>query len=154
MIVEAQVTLHGSKAAVWSVITDIAHGAELIRGIERIEIVHTPGQGLVGLRWRETRLLFGKAATVEKWITAATEHEGYTTRAESDGFAFLTTLGITEGADGLVLTSAHESQPQTFLARVQMIPMGLFFRGVIRKAILEDLNDLKAAVEGTTRFPG
>jgi hypothetical protein len=27
------------------------------------------------------------------------------------------------------------------------IPMGLFFKGVARKALLQDLNDIKAAVE-------
>ena len=66
MLVEAQVTIHGSKAAIWAAITNIENAADIIGGIENIEIVEKPANGLVGLRWRETRLLFGKPATVEK----------------------------------------------------------------------------------------
>jgi hypothetical protein len=69
MIVAAKVTIKGSKAAIWAAVTDIEGAAESIRGIERIEIVEKPKIGLVGLKWRETRVLFGKPATAEKWIS-------------------------------------------------------------------------------------
>lgn len=146
MVVEAQVTVNGSRAAVWAAITDIENAAQIISGIENVEIVEKPANGLVGLRWRETRMLFGKPATVEKWITDAAENERYRTRAESDGFVFLTTMSMSEGSDGITLTSAHASEPQGIAARLKSLPMGLF-KGVIRKAILQDLNDIKSAVE-------
>lgn len=146
MIVEAQVIINGSKAAVWAAITNIANAAQLISGIEAIEVVEKPANGLVGLRWRETRMLFGKPATVEKWITEAAENEFYNTRAEDGGFVFLTTNRIAESNGGITLTSAHETKPQGILARVQSIPMGLF-KGVVKKALLQDLNDIKSAVE-------
>ena len=69
MIVEAQVTINGSKEAVWAAITDIENAAAIISGIKKIEILEKPASGLVGLRWRETRILFGDSATVEKWIS-------------------------------------------------------------------------------------
>jgi hypothetical protein len=147
MLVEAQVTITGSRAAIWAAITDIENAAGIIRGIEKIEVVEKPAAGLVGLRWRETRILFGKPATVEKSITAAAENEFYTTRAESDGFVFLTTFRVSEGTGGLTLTSSHDSMPQTLGTKVMSIPMGLFFKGVVRKAVLQDLNDIKSAVE-------
>jgi hypothetical protein len=148
MLVEAQVTINASKAAVWAAITDIENAAKIIRGIEKIEVVEKPATGLVGLRWRETRILFGKPATVEKWITEAVENEFYKTRAEDGGFVFITTMRISSGSNGgLTLTSSHDTQPQTIVARFMSIPMRLFFKGVIRKAALQDLNDIKAAVE-------
>jgi hypothetical protein len=147
MLVEAQVTINGSRAAIWAAITDIENAAALMRGIEKIEILERPATGLVGLRWRETRMLFGKPATAEKWITEAAEHEFYTTRAESDGFIFLSTIGISERGGGATLTSTHDSRPQTVVARLMSIPMRLFFKGVARKAILQDLGDIKSAVE-------
>ncbi len=101
---------------------------------------------MVGSRWRETRVLFGKPATVEKWITDAAENEFYETKAESDGFVFLTTKSISERSGGVTLTEAHESKPQTIGAKLS-IPMMFLFRGVIRKALLQDLNDIRAAVE-------
>ena len=148
MIVEAQVTINGSKAAIWAAITNIENASEHISGIENIEVLEKPANGLVGLRWRETRMLFGKPATAEKWITDAAENEFYKTRAEDGGFVFLTTKRILEGSGGMTLTESHESKPQGIVARLMSIPMVLFFKGVIRKALLQDLNDIKAKVEG------
>ena len=148
MIVEVQVTINGSKAAVWAVITNIEHASEIISGIEKIEVIEKPANGLVGLRWRETRMLFGKPATVEKWITDAGENAFYKTRAESDGFVFLSTTSISESSGGsIILTSSHDSQPQSFVKRLLSIPMGLLFKGVAKKALQQDLNDIKSAVE-------
>jgi hypothetical protein len=147
MIVEAQVTIIGSKAAIWAAITNIEHASEIISGIENIEILEKPANGLVGLRWRETRMLFGKPATAEKWITDAAENEFYKTRAESDGFVFISTTSIAESSGGFAVTSSHDSQPQGIVARLLSIPMGLLFKGVSKKALLQDLNDIKSAVE-------
>ncbi len=146
MIVEASVTMKGSRAAAWAAITDIENAAAALSGVERIDIVEKPLAGIVGLRWRETRILFGEPATVEKKITDAVENEFYRTKAESDGFLFLTTMRLSESADGITVTSAHETKPQGLLASLKALPM-VFFKGVVKKAILQDLNDLKAVVE-------
>jgi len=147
MIVEAQVTINGSRAATWAAITNIEKASEIVSGIKNIEVVEKPTNGLVGLRWRETRMLFGKPATVEKWITDVAENEFYKTKAEDGGFVFLTTNRISESSGSITLTSSHESQPQGVVAKLMSISMGLFFKGVIKKAVLEDLNDIKSAVE-------
>lgn len=147
MLVETQVTINGSRSAIWTAITNIEHAAETVSGIEKIEVLEKPANGLVGLKWRETRMLFGKPATADKWITDAVENEFYKTRAEDQGFVFLSTMSISEGGGGMTLTSSHDSQPQTMAARIMSIPMGLLFKGVARKALLQDLNDIKTAVE-------
>jgi hypothetical protein len=147
MLVEAQVTINGSKAAIWAEITDIENAAKTISGIEKIEVLEKPASGLVGLKWRETRMLFGKPAAVEKWITDAAENEFYKTRAESDGFIFLSTISISEGSGGTTLTSSHDSQPQGIVTRLLSVPMGILFKGVAKRALLQDLNDIKSAVE-------
>jgi hypothetical protein len=147
MIVEVQVTINGTKEAIWAAITNIENASETIRGIENIEVLEKPASGLVGLKWRETRMLFGKPATADKWITDAAENVFYKTRAESDGFVFLSTISISESSGGVTLTSVHDSKPQGVVARVLSIPMGLLFKGVARKALLQDLNDIKSAVE-------
>ena len=147
MIVEAQVTINGSKAAVWAAITDIENAAKIISGITKIEVLEKPSSGVVGLRWRETRMLFGKPAAVEKWITDAAENQFYKTKAEDGGFEFLTTKRISESNGGMTLSESHESRPQTFGAKLSSIPMRLLFKGVVRKYVLQDLNDIRAAVE-------
>lgn len=148
MTVEASITINATKAAVWAATTDIPNLAHFLSGVEKIELVSRPASGLVGLKWKETRILFGKPATVQKWITEAKENESYTTRAEQDGFVFITTNRVS-GSDGnVLLTGIHETQPQGFAAKLKSLPM-IFFKGVIKKAILRDLNDIKAGVEST-----
>jgi hypothetical protein len=147
MIVEAQVTINGSKAAIWAAISNIEKASETISGIKNIEILEKPASGLVGLKWRETRIFFGKPATAEKWITDAAANEFYKTKAEGDGFVYLCTKSISESNDGTTLTESHEFNPQSFVAKLMSIPMRIAFKGVARKAILQDLNDIKAAVE-------
>jgi hypothetical protein len=138
MIVETQVAINGSKAAIWAAITNIENASEIISGIENIEVLERPANGLVGLRWRETRMLFGKPATAEKWITDAAENEFYKTRAEDNGFVFLSTMSISESSSGIMLTSSHVSEPQGIAAKLMSIPMGLFFKGVAKKALMQD----------------
>ena len=147
MIVEAQVTINGSKAAIWAAITNIENASETISGIKNIEVLEKSANGLIGLKWRETRILFGKPATVEKWITDAAENEFYKTRAEEDGFVFLTTKSISESNGGMTLAESHESKPQSIVAKLMSVPMLFLFKGVVKKALLQDLNDIKSAVE-------
>jgi DNA primase len=92
-------------------------------------------------------MLFGKPATAEKWITDAAENEFYQTRAEDGGFVFVSTTSIAETSGGVTLTSVHDSQPQGIVAKLMSIPMSVFFKGVAQRALQQDLNDIKAAVE-------
>ena len=147
MLVEVQVSIQAPKEAIWAIASDIEHAADILGGVDKVEILEKPAKGLVGLKWRETRMLFGKPASADKWITQAVDHEFYSTRAESDGFVFLSTLRISERDGAPVLTSIHDSQPQDFKTRLMAIPMRLFFKGVAKKALLQDLNDIKAAAE-------
>ncbi len=147
MTVTAHVTINASKSAVWKAITDIPNAAGIIRGIQKVEILDEPSAGLVGLKWRETRMYFDKPAAIDKWITEAVENSYYKTWAEMDGFIFLTTMTITESGSGILLESAHETRSEGIVAKIKSMPMFLF-KGVLRKAIQQDLDDIKKAVEG------
>lgn len=146
MTVEAQITINKNKTDVWTAITIISNAADIIRGVEKIEILNEPASGFVGLKWRETRIYFGKPSVIDKWITDALENKFYKTRAEMDGFIFLTSMTISESGDNVILTSSHETKSQSFIAKIKSLPM-IFFKGMLKKAILQDLNDIKTAVE-------
>jgi len=126
MTVEAHITINASKAEVWAATTDVARFTKVLSGVEQIEIVERPTAGLVGLKWKETRILFGKEATVEKWVTEAKENEHYTTRAEQasssrasgNGFVFITTNRISGNDGSVTLTGIHETEPQGFAAKL------------------------------------
>ncbi len=147
MIVTAHITINASKPTVWKAITDIRNAAGIIQGIQKVEILNEPARGLVGLKWRETRMYFDKPAAIDKWITEAVENSYYKTWAEMDGFIFLTTMTITESGSGILLESAHETRSEGIVAKIKSLPMVLF-KGVLRKAIQQDLDDIKKAVEG------
>lgn len=146
MIVEEQIIINKNKTAVWAAITDIRYSAKIISGIEKIEILQEPENGLVGLKWRETRMYFGKSSAIDKCIIDAVENEFYETKAEMDGFIFLTTMTVSGSDDNVILTGSHETKSQGIIAKIKSLPM-IFFRGMLKKAILKDLNDIKAAVE-------
>jgi carbon monoxide dehydrogenase subunit G len=147
MTIEVQVTINGPGEAVWEVITDIENATETISGIEQVEVLEKPENGLIGLKWRETRKLFGKTATEEMWITDAAANEFYKTRAESHGCVYITTMSISGSNGGSSLTMSHQINPQALIAKLMSPLMGFIFNRVIRKVILQDLNDIKAAVE-------
>jgi polyketide cyclase/dehydrase/lipid transport protein len=147
MIIEVQLTIDKPKEAIWARITNFENAAETIESIQKIEILERPANGLIGLKWRETRTLFGKTATEVMWITDASENEFYQTRAESHGFVYLNTVNISEQGDASVLSMEHVSKPQSFMAKLMSLPMGLMFKGVFKKAMLQDLKDIKIKIE-------
>lgn len=106
-----------------------------------------PEDGLVGLKWVETRTLFGKQATETMWITDAVENDHYQTRAESHGAIYTTVLSLAEEGDQTRLTMSFDGEPQTFTAKVMLAATGRFFRNATEKALVQDLEDIKAVVE-------
>jgi uncharacterized membrane protein len=147
MVLKAQVTIQGSKEKIWQLITDIEGSPNTINGIEKIEILEKPKDGLVGLKWRETRTLFGKTATEIMWITEAIKNESYKTRAESHGAVYITNFTISERDGEAILAMGFNATPQSFGAKILSATMGFLFKKATKKALMQDLNDIKAAVE-------
>ncbi|NQU49100.1 MAG: SRPBCC family protein [Planctomycetes bacterium] len=147
MIVEVQVTVSSPKESIWKVVTDKENVSKVITGIEKVEILERPESGLVGLKWRETRKIFGKEATEDMWVTEVVENELLKFRAESHGSIFQSTIHIAEQNGACSLTMTHESEPQSLMAKLISIPMSLAFKGMMKKVMLKDLNDIKQAIE-------
>ena len=91
--------------------------------------------------------MFGKTASEVMWITDVVENEFYTVGAESHGCIYLSTMSVSERDGSTVLTMTHESRPQGFLAKLMFVATGFLVRKAMMKVILQDLNDIKAAVE-------
>jgi hypothetical protein len=148
MKTEATITINRNSSVVWNAITDIKNASQIISGIEKVEILEEPDNGLVGLKWSETRMYFGKPSAIDKWITEAVEMKYYKTRAEMEGFIFNTTFSIEEIGDTIQLRSSHETLSLGILAKIKSLPM-IFFKGMLKKAILKDLMDIKTTIENT-----
>jgi len=147
MNVEVQVEINGTKENVWKVITDIENSTNTIRGIEKIEVLEKPADGIVGLKWRETRTMFGRTATEVMWITDAVENQYYKTRAESHGAVYVTTLKIMDAGENVRLSMNFEGKPQTFGAKIMSALTSGMAKKATQEALMQDLMDIKARVE-------
>ena len=149
MHMNVEVPVEASKQEIWRLITDIENAPSRISGIEELEVLESPADGLVGLKWRETRQFGGKTATETMWVTEAVEDSHYRTEAQSHGSVYRSRMYITDNGDGTRLGMDFDCEPQTFGAKVMWAVFGFLFRGATRKALLQDLNDIKAAAEGS-----
>ena len=148
MNVSESIEIAKPKELVWTAITDIDNCEQFISAIERIEVLERPVSGLVGLKWRETRIMFGKEATEVMWITDSQPREFYNTQAESHGSIYKTTLLLEGKGDITTLTMTFRGEAQTFLAKILSACMGRFIRPSMEKALRQDLEDIKRYVEG------
>lgn len=141
--------------AVWRVVSDIEHAANTVKAIEKVEMLdHAKGPSLVGLRWRETRTMFGKTATEVMWVTDARDGSHYETRAESHGSVYRTRVALDARGGGTRLSMTFEGQPTTLGAKLVWGLTGFLFKGATRKALSRDLVDIKAAVEAKAQMAG
>jgi carbon monoxide dehydrogenase subunit G len=147
MNVEVAVEIEASKEVVWSAITDIENSAKMISGIENVEILNMPGSGVVGLKWIETRKMFGKEATETMWITESVENQHYQTRAESHGAVYVSSLSLQEQGPNTKLIMSFDAQAQSLLAKVMSFCTGFLVKGSMRKMIMKDLQDIKNYTE-------
>ena len=149
MHVQADVMVKAPRETVWAVVSDIPNAASTIKGIEKVEVLEQPkGEGIVGLKWRETRTMFGKQATETMWITDASAPSFYETRAENSGAIYTTRIALQDAGAGVTrLSMDFGAEPRTFGARILGAVFGALMKGSMRKAILKDLEDIKAAAE-------
>ena len=148
MNIQEQISIKASKEQVWKVITDIDRAAERISGIQEIEVLERPTQGIIGLKWKETRTMFGKTATEVMWITEAEENAYYQTRAENHGAIYTSRLSIAEEQEGnSVLTMSFGAETPGLFAKIMSATLGQLFKGATVKAVRQDLADIKATVE-------
>ena len=147
MNLSVDIEINKPKEVVWSAITDIENCADMISGIIAVEILNQPTDGVVGLKWKETRLMFGKEATETMWITDAEENRYYCTRAESHGSIYITKLSLIESGDLTTLTMAFSAEAESFLVKIISACMSVFIKPSMKKLLQKDLEDIKAFVE-------
>ena len=147
MKLNVSIPINTEKEKIWQAITDIENAKDRISAIEDIQVHHQPDEGLIGLKWTETRVLFGKSATETMWITEAEENHYYKTRAESHGSVYQSTMRIKEDTGGNHLIMEFDAHPQTVLAKILSFVLGPMMKNATKKALLQDLKDIKYNLE-------
>jgi uncharacterized membrane protein len=147
MRISVSVGIDAPRRVVWSLVTDIENAAASLSGVESVEVLERPERGLIGLKWRETRKFLGTSATETMWVTAAEEGAWYATEARSHGSIFQTVLRLDEAAGGTRLEMEFSARATTFAARMLSLLFGPFVGRSVRRALVRDLQDLRAAAE-------
>lgn len=147
MNIAVDIEIEKPKEIIWSAITDIENCRNMISGIIDLSILSQPTEGIVGLKWRETRLMFGKEADEIMWITESVENEYYMTRAESHGSVYITKLSLTQTENNSILTMSFSGVAQTMTSKILSTCMAIFIKGSLKKALRNDLEDIKRHVE-------
>ena len=148
MNTQAEVLIDAPREKVWKVISDIENSVSIISGIEKITVLERSENGLVGLKWEEERTMFGQTATEVMWITEAEENSFYKTRAERPNVVYISTLALEEVSGKTRLTMKFEAEISSLGTRILSAVTGVFFKKATQNAIQQDLEDIKAAVEG------
>jgi len=147
MLIKEDISINAPVVKVWERITDIENSPQFISGINKVEILDKPSNGLKGLKWEETRTMFGKTATEIMWITDYAENKFYKTMAEGPGVRYISTLTVSNQKDKTYLAMEFETEISSMATRIISGIMGIFFNKATKKAIRQDLLDIKASVE-------
>lgn len=148
MKVSVDIDIAQSSNTVWTAITDIEHYSDVITSIIDLEILNQPESSLIGLKWKETRKMFGKEATETMWITDAAENQYYCTRAENHGAVYITRLSLTESEEATTLTMTFSAEAATIGLKIISAIMSVFVKKMMKNALQTDLEDIKKYVEG------
>ena len=147
MKIECQIDIKAPIEKVFEAFSDLSQLEKRVAGIQSIEVLQGPAKMAVGTKWRELRVMFGKEATEEMWVTGLTKNKGYTVEAESHGTKYHSEYFFTEGPKGVNVKLIFQGTAVSFAAKVMSV-LFFLFKGATVKALQQDMNDLKKVLEG------
>ncbi|MEQ3515657.1 SRPBCC family protein [Pseudoalteromonas sp. BZB3] len=146
MNVQQSIIIPAKKEQVWRVISDIRHAHQHISAIKSLVIIEQPKEGLKGLKWQETRAIFGKDAAETMWITESQTNVFYKTKAQNHGCDYYSEMKIVEGKNQCELIMGFTGVPQSLFAKIMAKLMSRFMTEQLKKTMQADLKDIKSAV--------
>jgi carbon monoxide dehydrogenase subunit G len=138
--------INAPPEAVFVACSDFANAAGRVRGITNVELL-TPGPVGVGTKFKETRLMFKREATETMEVTAFDPPRRYEVGAHSCGMDFRSEFRFTPDGAGTRVDVTMVGTARTLFARL-MSPLAGLMAGTMKKCVRDDLNDIKAHVEG------
>lgn len=131
---------------VFDVYSDLRRAPERASGIKSLEVL-TEGPVGVGTKFRETRVLFGREATEQMEITEFRRNEMYAVECTSCGTHYRSEFEFRPEGGATLVAMSFDGRPVTKTARILGLVMGALMKGACRRAMEQDLNDLKKAAE-------
>jgi carbon monoxide dehydrogenase subunit G len=136
------------QAMVFEYVTDLRRAPERISGITRMEVL-TEGPIRAGTRFKETRMMFKRECTEEMEVTAFDPPRRYALGCDSCGCRYHSEFLITPNGNGTDVKMSFDAKPLSLFAKIMSVVMRPMMKSCER-AIAQDLDDLKAAIESDT----
>jgi hypothetical protein len=144
--IQDSISIDADRKRVFEVFSNLDNAAANINAITRVEVLAGPAQLNLGTKWRETRMMFGREATEEMWVTGYERDVSYVAEAESRGTHYRSEYRFAPEGSGTRVDMTFERTPLSFGARLAGI-LGVLFAGAAKKALHQDLVDLKRVCE-------
>ncbi len=145
--VTVSTTINAPQSRVFEVFTDLRAAAGRLSGLKSLEVL-TDGPIGLGTRFRETRVFMGKDATETMEITSFSPPNAYEVTANSHGCAYHSILTFTPNSPtSTTAAMTFSATPNTLPAKLMSALMGWMVKGACRKAMQQDFDDLKRAIE-------
>jgi hypothetical protein len=137
------------------VVTDIENAAKHIPAITSIEMLDGPRSGK-GMRWRESRMMFGRTATetmeIVEWKPPFSHASGgmYVATATNHGTFYRSEVRVAPSGTGSRVTFTFEATGRTIIARIMAAFMMPMMHRAVVTALSADLRAIKAHCERLT----
>ncbi|WP_062318187.1 SRPBCC family protein [Demequina maris] len=147
--VRAEKEIAAAVERVWDVITDLDYAAEVIPAIVSLERLEGEGYA-VGVRWRETRKMWGREETEEMEVVEVDAPRSTAIHAESRGTEYRTVYSLEEvdGGTRLVCDFSAETPSPGPAQRLGWFLFGKAGMKATQRALAQDLEHIAAAAEG------
>lgn len=139
------------REVVFDVFSDFRSVAERVSGVTRCEVL-TEGPIRAGTLYRETREFGGREATEEMEITEFRRPLSYRVEGESCGSRWVCDMRFEPRGSATEVTMEFVTRPAS-LKGIVMAPVALLMRGMVRRCIQTDLDELKRFIEDGARAP-
>ncbi len=149
MRITVQLKIDAPPDVAFALVADIPGWPRVISGVQSVDML-TPGPVAVGTRFRETRVMFGRQATEEMTVAEIEAPLRLIFTAFNHGTAYRAEHLFEAHGGGTKLVLAFEGRPATLLARL-LTPLGLLFRGTVKRQLEADLADLAREAERRAR---
>ena len=144
MQLNASRTIHAPVERVFDTIAHIENFSKAVPHIVKVEFLSETRAG-VGTRFRETRIMRGKEASTELEVTEYVENDRVRIVADTHGTLWDTVFTVTPVDEGSRLDMLMEARAHAMMSKL-MFPM---MKGMLTKALEQDLDAVKAYCEGT-----
>ena len=149
------VTIDAPVDRVFAVVSDVERLPDIVSAITSMEVISDgPAAPLrPGVRFRETRVLFGRQASETMDVLDVQRPGGpdgrasYTTGAESHGARYRTVMTVTPAGDDRSELGIEFSGTAVSLVAKLMSPLNGFFAKKCREATERDFAEIKRAIE-------